>query len=186
MPPRRRPRAKTDSEPCGAPSCNRLLTNHSGGVQCSECPTWFHIRCGGFSRTVHIPEHWQCPLCSSTGLTQALENLPITTESPENFNPDNDNQEVPNDDVTNFFKKRTPTLNRVPKGARQSLAELFQKLLTELPRDPTDAKKWLHLLTMPKQCLKQPTRGGKKYNLTAHVRKQITHFNSSEGLNQNI
>ena len=35
---------------------------------------------------------------------------------------------------------------------------------------------------MPKQCLKQPTRGGKKYKLTAHVRKQITDFSSSEGL----
>ena len=66
----------------------------------------------------------------------------------------------------------------MPKGARQSLAELFQKLL----RDPTDANKWLHLLTMPKQCLKQPTRGGKKYNLTAHVKMQITDFSSSEGL----
>ena len=66
-----------------------------------------------------------------------------------------------------------PTWNRVPKGAQQSLAEFFQKLLTELLRDPTDANKWLHLLTMPKQCLKQPTRGGKKYNLTAHLRKQI-------------
>ena len=81
MPPRRRPRTQTDSEPCGAPSCNRLVTNHSGGVQCSECPTWFHIRCGGFSRAVQIPEHWQCPLCSSTGLTEAIENLQITTES---------------------------------------------------------------------------------------------------------
>ena len=181
MPPRRRPRTQTDSEPCGAPSCNRLVTNHSGRVQCSECPTWFHIRSGGFSRAVHIPEHWQCPLCSSTGLTRAIENIRTTTESP-NFNPDNDNQEVPNDDVTNFFKKRTPTLNREPKGARQSLAELFQKLLTERLRDPTDANKWLHLLTMPKQCLKQPTRGGKKYNITAHVMKQITDFSSSEGL----
>ena len=111
-----------------------------------------------------------------------MENLRITTESPENFNPDNDNQEVPNDDVTNFFKKRTPTLNRVPKGARQSLAELFRKLHTELLRDPTDANKWLRLLTMPKQCLKQPTRGGKKYNLTAHVKMQITDSSSSEGL----
>ena len=129
MPPRRRPRTQTDSERCGAPSCNRLVTNDSGGVQCSECPTWFHIRFGGFSRAVHIPEHWQCPLCSSTRLTQALENLRITTESPENFNPDNDNQEVPNDDVNNFFKKQTPTLNRVPKGAQRSLAELFKKLL---------------------------------------------------------
>ena len=73
MPPRRRPRTQTDSEPCGAPSCNRLVTNHSGGVQCSECPTWFHIRCGGFSRAVHNPEHWQCPLSSSTGLTRARE-----------------------------------------------------------------------------------------------------------------
>ena len=34
---------------------------------------------------------------------------------------------------------------------------------------------------MPKQCLEQPTRGGEKYNLTAHVRKQITDFSSSEG-----
>ena len=182
MPPRRRPRTQIDSEPCGAPSCNRLVTNHSGGVQCSEWPTWFHIGGGGFSRSVQIPEHWQCPLCTSIGLTQALENLRITTKSPENFNPDNDNQEVPNHDVTNFSKKRTPTLNRVPKGARKSLAELFQKLLTELLRDPTDANKWLHLLTMTKQCLKQPTRGGKKYNLTAHVRKQITDFSSSEDL----
>ena len=182
MPPRRRPRTQTDSEPCGTPSCSRLVTNHSGGVQCSECPTWFHIRCGGSSRAVHIPEHGQCPLCSSTGLTQAIENLRITTESPENLNPDNENQEVPNDDVTNIFKKRTPTLNRVPKEARESVAELFQKLLTVLLRDPTDANKWLHLLTMPKQCLKQPTRGGKKYNLTAHVKMQITDFSSSEGL----
>ena len=182
MPPRRRPRTQTDSEPCGAPSCNRLVTNHSGGVQCSECTTWFHIRRGGFSGAVHIPEHWQCPLCSSTGLTQAIENLRITTKSPEKFNPDNDNQEVPNNDVTNFFKKRTPTLNRVPKGARESV-ELFQKLLRELLPDPTDAN-WLHLLTMPQQCLKQPTRGGKKYNLTAHVKMQITDFSSSEGLNR--
>ena len=124
----------------------------------------------------------QCPLCSITGLTRAIQKLRITRESPENFNPDNDNQEVPNNDVTNFFKKRTPTLNRVPKGARQSLAELFQKLLTELLRDPTDASKWPHLLTMPKQCFKQPTRGGKKYNLMAHVRKQKTDFSYSEGL----
>ena len=108
MPPRRRPRTQTDREPCGAPSCNRLVTNHSGGVPCSECSTWFHLRCGGFSRAVHIPEHWQCPLCSSTGLTQALENLRITTESPESFNPNNDKQEVPNDDVTIFFKETNP------------------------------------------------------------------------------
>ena len=70
----------------------------------------------------------------------------------------------------------------MPKGARQSLAELFQKLLTDLLRDPTDSNKWLHLLTIPKQCLKQPSRGGKKYNFTAHVRKQTTDFSSSEGL----
>ena len=181
MPPRRRPRTQTDSEPCGAPSCNRLVTNHIAGIQCSECRTWFPIRCGGFSRAVHIPELRQCSLGSSTGLTQAIENLRITTESSKNFNPDNENQEVPND-VTNFFKKRTPTLNRVPKGARLSLAEFFQKLLTELLRDPTDENNWLPLLTIPKQCLKQPTRGGKKYNLTAHVKMQITDFSSSEGL----
>ena len=62
MPPRRRPRTQTDSEPCCAPSCNRLVTNHSGGVQCSERPTWFQKKCGGFSCAVHFPEHWQCPL----------------------------------------------------------------------------------------------------------------------------
>ena len=139
MPPRRRPRTQTDSEPCGAPSCNHLVTNHSGGVQCSECPTWFHIRCAGFSRAVHIPEHWQCPLCNSTGLTQALENLRITTESPESFNPDND-QVVPNDYVTNFFKKRTPTLNRVPGRSTTVFSRIIPKVFYRTTARPDGCK----------------------------------------------
>ena len=63
-------------------------------------------------------------------------------------------------------------LKRIPAGARQRAATLFERRLREVTARPDDIRAWKDLLEFG-GCLSQPQRGGVQRNFTSLVIKQI-------------
>ena len=71
--------------------------------------------------------------------------------------------------ISNPFR---PTLRRIPGGARQKCAQAFETRLRALLASPTDLGYWRGVLQFA-DCLSQPSRGGKRHNLTTQIATQI-------------
>ena len=71
-----------------------------------------------------------------------------------------------------FRRPPRATLKRIPRGARQGAARLFEKRLNAVSRRPDDRGAWRDLLQFG-GCLAQPLRGGKRNNLTSSILAQI-------------
>ena len=72
------------------------------------------------------------------------------------------------------------TLRRIPQGARQRASQAFATRLRALLSSPDDLGRWRDALQFG-ECLSQPARGGKRYNLTTQIVNQIDRAVKGQG-----
>ena len=70
-----------------------------------------------------------------------------------------------------------PTLRRIPHGARLKAAAALESRLRSVITSSGDLDCWTRLLCFA-ECLSQPTRGGKRFNLTTRI---VTQIDQSQG-----
>ena len=179
--------------------CRRALK--SGGVWCNSCG-WIHIKCSGLARGKDRPSgDFYCPDCSSTGLSQALDDLqlddhtastgltqalnnlsigqsldatPLSTLSPQSTPA----AELARSLASKINSVRCKVLKFVPKASRTQFALALTKLIAPILSDPSDTPAWEKLLLMPFFCLQAPPRAGKSRckSLASTVNTQISKF----------
>src|SRR5687767_8866530 len=75
----------------------------------------------------------------------------------------------------------TPCLSRgllrhIPRGARSGAGHLLTEIMESILREPLGIEGWRRLLTFGAGILEVPSRGGRRRNLTSHVRRRIADF----------
>ena len=63
--------------------------------------------------------------------------------------------------LLSIFSTRVPTLQHVPKGARDAWAGVMGDTLASVGRDPSDLVSWRRLFMLPRCILASPARGGR-------------------------
>src|SRR5207247_1294872 len=152
-----------------------------GGSQGGTCPVcrasvqivsstgmlWKH----GHTRTdPPCPGSYHPPL----GFT-AINSTPSSSSSSSSAShgcQNNDGAQSQSSLILNIAVPQGPILARIPKGARSQAAAELDKRLIAVARTPNDVNCWIHLLGFAGAFI-QPSRGGKKLNLTSLVIKQL-------------
>src|SRR6218665_1960670 len=70
----------------------------------------------------------------------------------------------------------TRLLNHIPKAARHGLSSLLTTIIGRILQHPTTPMAWQHLLSFGAFTLAQPTRGGRRHNLTSKIKARTNDF----------
>ena len=94
-----------------------------------------------------------------------------TSESTSELTPDNPTQDEIRP-LSALFGMPIKTLKRVPRLSRVSAARKLASAVEQVV-SRNDLQSWVRLLSFPKKCLCTPARGGKRWNLTTIINKQV-------------
>jgi len=67
-------------------------------------------------------------------------------------------------------------LKRIPKAARPCTGRLLISIINKILKDAENPTAWHMLLTFGAGILEQPTRGGRRHNLTSTIKKRVEEF----------
>ena len=98
--------------------------------------------------------------------TADTQSTPTTQSSPPSSNP-----------PRLFSFSKCKILKRIPRGARDAVAEQLAQTIDAILKSPEVHEKWAALFAFPECCLAQPSEGGKRCrNLTTAVVRQTQRF----------
>ena len=149
---------------------------------CRECRGVFRLtgsgllyRHGGKARGGECAGSAQTPVTTGSGSAAPAEiakSADVTTAVPL--------AGVPASGCADFSfllsSERPRLVDHIPKGARASCRELLSRILADISRAPFDALKWRALLLFGREVLVKPARGGRRHNVTGHIRRQADSF----------
>ena len=73
-------------------------------------------------------------------------------------------------------RDRPRLVDHIPKGARATCRGLLSSILSSITSSPDDVLKWRALLLFGRDVLAKPARGGRRHNITSHIKRQADNF----------
>ena len=142
---------------------NKTVSNKRTFAICSTCQREILLRKDGLIR-IHGPVAARCP---------GSEQLPTTVPSsdvsptPSCMSPSGDNT---------YLSVSRPVavkvIKKIPRGCREKAARKFAEVLEDTISS-NSIHSWSWLLYLPGRCLRVPKRGGRRWNLTSLINRQI-------------
>ena len=138
---------------------------------CLHCKKSIALRQDGCLRT-HGPTEAHCPGSGSDA--RGARPTADTHSTPT----DNTQSSAPSSNPPLLFSTpRGKILKRIPRGARDAMAEQLSHIIDTVLISPEVHANWTALFAFPACCLAQPSEGGRKCrNLTTAVVKQTQRF----------
>ena len=145
--------------------CNEPFGRRTS-VWCHSCG-YVDLRCGGIRSSRQWNSDFYCTSCRTSGLSQALEGLVISSPA-SSSNATSDPSAELLSDLRRLFTARCSVIKRIPRSSRNAVASKLTSLLNDVCADSADVARWCLLLAFPRLCLKTESRGGRNRRVRSY------------------